>query len=172
MSKKFLLLHLMRGTVGLTVAATSAGFLPPAMSDSITNCPDVREDPGNDPAKMSDAEVLNQWCVRIHTPISLKWQQTTKWKGKGKTLSCLLKVEPTGNISDVQIFKSSGSSSVDKAAIDAIKAATPFDRPLKALPAPQEIVVQFYKSGDMRTKLKKGDELTSIGAFVNFGEPE
>jgi len=130
------------------------------------------EGPGtqNDPSKRSDADVLRQWCISIHVPILLKWQETS-WKGKGKALSCLLKVDPDGTVSDVEIYRSSGSKSVDNSAKASIKSAMPFQKFVRKLSSGQEIIVQLYKSGQMRTKQKIGDQLTLVGPVERDPEP-
>ncbi|MBS1994596.1 MAG: TonB family protein [Cyanobacteria bacterium SZAS LIN-3] len=144
--------------------ALAAQFLP-------TRCPLPDEEQAQvkpfDPSKASDSEIINRWTWDFHQNTFGKW-----WNSKIKHLpmSCVVEIDPMGKIGNVTVSKSSGTPKVDREVIEIIKAiqVKPFERKLMA---PIEIIVQFFKSGNMRMKLKSGETLTPLGPFSKFSEP-
>jgi len=139
------------------------------MPKAWSNSPEPTEGGGFEPAKMTDPQILNHWCDALQYPITSAWQ---KAKFKGKAVSCIFQVDPKGEISDIRIFKSSGSKPVDKAAIDAIKNASTGEKMARPLAAPQQIVVQFFNSQDVRLKWKRGEDLVTVGRFAGCPDPK
>jgi TonB family protein len=78
------------------------------------------------------------WIVHHDGRIQQQWQA----KPFQKALSCKVTVSKNGDLSNVQIVKSSGSQPVDKAAVDLIAASGPF-LPLPGTFSQQSFLVEF-----------------------------
>jgi TonB family protein len=80
------------------------------------------------------------------------------------SVSCIFTMGTKGEIGGLRIFKPSGSDAIDRAVLLAIKSENPpFEKLLAPLHSPHEIVIEFYPSGDISTKLKEDQNLVPIG---------
>lgn len=145
----------------ITLSFSVFGY--PAKSDPLPLSPPQKR---TDPAKMSESVIVSNWCTNYWDSISTMMEQ---WKES--RLSCRFTLEKDGRVSNLKIYKSSGSKDVDRTVINSLKKA-PIVKPLRELHAPVDLVVQFYEGSGIKMNLIDGAILTPIGPFagVNYDE--
>jgi len=168
MNKKARRIKAFSSCVGLVAFQAIFLFCPVGV---IANSPIPEECKGEgfDPLKATDTELLDHWCNALHDPVFYKWRASKKLKHL--PLSCLLKVTPAGVISTITIYKPSSSKNEDKMVIELLHKVTP-PKMGRDLSCDQEIILQFFKSIDLRMKLKKGEKLEPIGPLKNSFDPQ
>jgi hypothetical protein len=116
--------------------------------------------PDGDPSTMSDIQLLNYSLDHTCFLLQASWVKSPN----PVSVSCIFTMGTKGEIGGLRIFKPSGSDAIDRAVLLAIKSENPpFEKLLAPLHSPHEIVIEFYPSGDISTKLKEDQNLVPIG---------
>jgi protein TonB len=127
--------------------------LPDSLMEGI-GIPDIPDTPGLNVANWNpgeltdygDSEATYLEMVRLKIERHKKYPETARAKQIEGFVTVRFVITPQGDILDVEIIKSSRQKSLDKAALKAIHAATPFPRPPRHLfkgKIPLELTIAF-----------------------------
>lgn len=116
--------------------------------------------------KQSDFEVLSNWCLRFWTALS---NLNEDWKSYN--VSCSFRVKKNGQIDNLKIDRSAGSSTIDRAFLASIKKLGHI-RSARDLKSTNRIIVHYFPKNDVRMKLEEGKKLTPIGPYATIPDPK
>ena len=116
--------------------------------------------------KQSDFEVLNNWCHRFWTALS---NLNEDWKNYN--VSCSFRLNKNGQIDDLKIVRSAGSSTIDRAFLGSIKKLGHI-KSARELKSTNRIIVHYFQKNDVRMKLEEGKKITPIGPYATIPDPK
>ena len=117
--------------------------LPDSLVESIS-MPDIADNPGD----MGDFVTSNDYfeMVRLRIENHKRYPNAAKARQIEGRVTIHFVISPDGHVSELKVIKSARYSSLDKAALSAVKEASPFPAPPKHLfkgPIPLEITIMF-----------------------------
>jgi len=128
-------------------------ILPDTLMEGI-GIPDIPDTPGlnvanwnpGELADYGDSEVTYLEMVRLKIERHKKYPETARARQIEGFVTVRFVITPQGDVLNIEIIKSSGQKSLDKAALKAIHAAAPFPRPPQHLfkgEIPLELTIAF-----------------------------